>query len=523
MSNFFSGKNDQTNSEDSNTAKKLREAQMKNYRKESQQNKFANSRFRTAVMNSDAQQKMDFSLYHLENHNLSQILLQKIPEWSHLPPQNDQLYDFLSSIRSTDILEQHKGIIGLRRILSQKTCLPIQEVLDHPSLATILSLTKKTEEPHLQLEAAWCLANLASGSTEETSSLIKKGVIDIFIKLSKSSMTQIAEQAIWGLGNISGDCVELRTQVLKSEATTVLLELINSTESEKIKNLIIWVFSNICRMKPDRESITLPLRKMTTKMIQFFTSTNSEEVKNDAILGMSKCAKSACISEFAKDDFLSQLKIYYDSLIENQNDNVTRIVAIHNILGGLTSSTFEHTFMVVKNGFLSSLCLSLESPIDERIREICWIISNIAIGEVDQIKMLLNEPGLFQKIVKISESKSNDISKEALWILCNLTLTRDESILKHLIDNLGILNIFKNNLSLETDSKKIGLVLEALRELFEFFETRKAEGQLNPLTIVTKENGISSDLERLQIHKSDSVYLKALNLLEKNYPLETCY
>lgn len=38
-------------------------------------------------------------------------------------------------------------------------------------------------EPHMQVEATWCITNMASGSTEQTSSLVEKGVIPILVAL----------------------------------------------------------------------------------------------------------------------------------------------------------------------------------------------------------------------------------------------------------------------------------------------------------------------------------------------------
>jgi len=39
----------------------------------------------------------------------------------------------------------------------------------------------------LQLEAVWCLTNVAAGSTDQTRSIIEKGGIKIFVDLLLSS------------------------------------------------------------------------------------------------------------------------------------------------------------------------------------------------------------------------------------------------------------------------------------------------------------------------------------------------
>lgn len=157
--------------------------------------------------------------------------------------------------------------------------------------------------------------------------------------------------------------------------------MIDVTTSDKIKNLIVWVFSNILRLKPDREQINLTLKRMVSKLVFYFTITTSSEVQDDALFGLSKCAKAACIGEFAHMPFLLKLLAYYNNLLINFEDNGMKLAAVHNILGGLTSSTEEHTWMVIEAGFLQSLCVSLDNQKEARIREVCWILSNLAIGD----------------------------------------------------------------------------------------------------------------------------------------------
>lgn len=77
-----------------------------------------------------------------------------------------------------------------------------------------IEFIQKGEQPHLQLESAWALTNVASGNTQQTQTIIDKGAIPLFVKLLSSPHPDIAEQAIWALGNISGDCAGYRDMIL---------------------------------------------------------------------------------------------------------------------------------------------------------------------------------------------------------------------------------------------------------------------------------------------------------------------
>lgn len=68
---------------------------------------------------------------------------------------------------------------------------------------------------------------MASGSSEQTNTVIKAGGVPKFVALLTSTYPHVAEQAVWALGNIAGDGPDARDTVLNLDCVKYLLALIN--------------------------------------------------------------------------------------------------------------------------------------------------------------------------------------------------------------------------------------------------------------------------------------------------------
>ena len=502
----------------------IREKQRKLFNEEIKKTRrdiLLNKRFDTfhLVSGRTPQATVEFSLSHLADMPNSEMLKSKIIEWSNSPIQPDLLYTFLSSIESTDVLQQHYGLIGLRRILSQQTSLPIQQVMDHPCFFKILKLARGENQPHLQLESTWCLANMASGTTDQTNSLIQKNVLDVFNDLAQSKYTQIAEQAIWGLGNIAGDCVEFRNKIMKSNVIETLLNRFETNQDPKITSLITWVFSNVCRLRPSSERISPLLKRMLLVLRRVFALANDADLKNECLFGFYSNAKAESAELFDDREFLAALVRYY---VEVQTQHTTRmhqLSALHTFLGGITSAENKYGLLISQCGFLPLLKNTLSIQSTTTAREVCWILSNLAIGETVQVRAILNEPMLLETIAKFTQHSDLHLAREANWMICNLCLTKDEDTIRLLLEK-GVLRVFKMSLDADMDQKITTLVLEALIHLLDYFKENCQSGKVDQFVMLLMSEGLGESMEGLQFHESDMIYLKAHMLLDSYFPLE---
>ena len=63
----------------------------------------------------------------------------------------------------------------------------------------------------LQIEAAWCLTNIASGDQEQTKTVLN--AVPYLVQLLSSDDNALQEQAAWTLGNIAGDYLNVKLYI----------------------------------------------------------------------------------------------------------------------------------------------------------------------------------------------------------------------------------------------------------------------------------------------------------------------
>jgi hypothetical protein len=391
--------------------------------------------------------------------------------------------------------------------------------MDHHAFFKILKMTQDQSQPHLQLESTWCLANMASGTSEQTNLLIQRNVIELFNQLAQSPFAQLSEQAIWGLGNIAGDCVEFRNIIFKGPSIGILIDKFNKSTDKRISGLIAWVFANVCRLRPSTEKINAVFRSLLAILKRVYLETNDADLKSDCLYGFYSNAKADSLDIFNDPQFLVALLKHYVTLQASYTSGSNILSPIHTFLGGFTSGDNMYSQMVIEVGFLPCLKNSLCIPDSAIGREVCWIFSNMAIGETEQTRRVILEEGLIEILCKLSQHTDVNLAREAIWTICNFFLTKDDLNLKLLLDK-NILQLFKFKLDADSDQKILTLILEALINMLEYFRDKSQDAGLNPFVRMLIQQGIGESIEKLQYNQSDLIYLKAHMILETHFPLE---
>ena len=171
------------------------------------------------------------------------------------PPLSIQLLDldciyYLLDMKTNDFDTIFENTFRVRRWLSSdvSTYLPIREIIDSgivPSLLKMLDMSQvekyfeiqnegddmesvKSEQNEkgkklisrsalveLQLHSCWAIANIASGTQENTQYIVELGSVPKIIELIDVEYVDLTNQCLWALGNITADTVENRDLVLE--------------------------------------------------------------------------------------------------------------------------------------------------------------------------------------------------------------------------------------------------------------------------------------------------------------------
>ena len=269
----------------------------------------------------------------------------------------------------------------------------------------------------LQHEAAWALTNIASGTTQNTDVIIRYGAIPIFVKLLSSPSNKIKEEALWALGNIAGDGPEYRDLVLSHDVLSAMLPLchtkITTDQHKTLLRTLTWALFNCCRGEdtpPDWKYLILAL-----KCLAILIKSDDEEILKDA------CWTYTKISDH---DFEHFFNIIHDSGVLQRlidllgHESVTLRHPVINAIANFVAGDDEQTQKVIDMGILRRIPKLLMCSNEIMKRGACIIISNITGGTKGQIQEVINAE-LIPGLIHIMKNDKYQISKEALWAICN--------------------------------------------------------------------------------------------------------
>eukprot|EP01084_Bolivina_argentea_P280666 480018_1 len=388
---------------------------------------------------------------------------------------------------------QYKSVQTIRKL----TCAPykldmlIQEVID---TGVVTKLKNFLADPNItnddtQYETMWLLTNLFSGSTENTSIIIDAGLVPLIINLLSSKNINIQSQSMWCLGNIAGDSVSCRDLLLERGVLDNIFKICKNYKyylnddrnKEMISKLSLlrdtsWVLSNFCRGQPriDWDYISL-----IQKCFSYLIYSNDNEILRNIFWSMSYLTSDIeendlVIEHMKKYKYIPKLIDFICNNNNNNNntsDNGQLSGPAIRAIGNIIANTDMNTEYILNCGFLIKVNEILKdkniNKYERRLKkEICWTISNITAGSINQIQEVMDN-NIFEKLsaIILIDTGKYEIANESLWAIANGVSNGTQKQIRYMVDNCNILKnvcLFINKI---TKNKLLLVALECIENI----------------------------------------------------------
>ncbi|CAH6722518.1 importin subunit alpha [[Candida] jaroonii] len=483
----------------SDELRRRRETHQVDLRKQKREEVLSKRRnFNTETPANDSEDEEDYGLQGNDDSQFYSSLLQDLPKMVEL-------------IKSPDVDDQINATVKFRQILSREHNPPINAVIQCGVIPTLVEFMNRNHTDMLQLEAAWALTNIASGSSEQTKVVVESGAVPLFVELLSSQSVEVKEQAIWALGNVAGDSTHYRDYVLGCGAMEPVLSLFNSTKMSLVRTAT-WTLSNLCRGRnpqPDWSIVSFAIPTLS-KLIY---STDTETLI-DACWAVSYLSDGTTEAIQAVVDARIPLRLVE---LLGHDSTLVQTPALRSI-GNIVTGNDLQTQVVINAGALQALSPLLNSPKETIRKEACWTISNITAGNTEQIQAVI-DANLIPQVLRLLTSGDYKTKKEACWAISNASsgaLTKPEQI-RYLVSQ-GCIKPLCDLLAV-ADPKIIEVTLDSLENILKMGEMDKeAKGaQINEYALYIEEAGGMEKIFECQSNENEKIYEKAFSIIEKYF------
>ncbi|EGG23005.1 hypothetical protein DFA_05135 [Cavenderia fasciculata] len=354
----------------------------------------------------------------------------------------------IHQIDSTDINVLRESVSSVRKALSIEKNPPIDYVIKYGFVPRLIQLLH-FDDPVIQEEAAWALTNIASGSQQNTYSVVNLNIIPTLASLLSSPHPRIVDQSIWGLGNIAGDSVALRNLVLEQDVLPALLGIFEKhSRNTNILRNACWALSNLFRGKPLSDSHYAELALPTIARLLYLQD-------QDAL-----CDVLWCISYVSDTTNERMQKVLDCNVVGVLIGILTKaerplVSPALRTLGNFLTGDDIQTQTVLNHGALAVLAKLLANPKAEIRKEVCWCISNITSGNRAQIQQVIDS-GILPTVVEHLLTDTAAVKKEAIWAISNACCGSSAEQIKYLVE-IGSIPALVAGSKLADDITKVAL------------------------------------------------------------------
>lgn len=129
------------------------------------------------------------------------------------------------------------------------------------------------------------ITNMATGNSEQTQYLVECGAMEVLLRFLRDENLEVAEQALWGIGNIAGDNSVYRDILISKGCIQTICKLDTRDLPHKTVHVVAWVLSNLVRGKPLVKY--QHIKQITPYLLALLRGSTLPEIVSDILWGFS--------------------------------------------------------------------------------------------------------------------------------------------------------------------------------------------------------------------------------------------
>ncbi len=373
------------------------------------------------------------------------------------------LHEICEEIKTPDGGKRLYYVKKIRQLLSADTP-PIDEIVQTGVIPCLIGFLKLRDIP-LLFETSWVLTNLVSETNpHSTNMVVATGAVPNLMSLLHIDNEEVRNQAMWALSNIAANTGTHRDLILNAGALPAIVTMVRSAIQKPSRLSLLqlgsWTLGNLCKGEPP------PPFELISPIFSCFSdilgvSDDAETIENigwtlDELTSTHECRKA-----LIKTSCLPRLldKLALDPVIH---------VAVFRICGNLAGGSTAQTTAVLNSSFLQISAEILQRPPPNKLlKEICFVISNLAVTSVNEI---LNQDFL-EHLVPYMDKTSLTISikRELMHAVYNTIEKSNKAQLGNMSSTYSIIPRLCNILiSGEDDRIVVSLVLMAIENILSY-------------------------------------------------------
>ncbi|KIO19962.1 hypothetical protein M407DRAFT_82079, partial [Tulasnella calospora MUT 4182] len=322
--------------------------------------------------------------------------------------------------------------------------------------------------------------------------VIDAGAIPRLIILSASPNADVADNAVWALGNVLGDSSRLRDRVEEEGGVATLAKLVDRREPgvEKVQRTAVWAI--FCYLNP-RPSRKLPIKKVLPCLARYIQETPVNEANMESIEYAVQALdriRQHHLQRTGTDFIATGVVPRLVKLLADSSSSIALQKQALRCLGYVVSGSDDDTDVAVDAGLLPGLLVPLESKNQDLCQLALLNASNVALGSHSQVYALLDS-GLLKPVVRVlmDDQESTRCRREACWTISNLAkkVSGDAKVAQAFIEGRCVEAL--SAALLIPDRQVKGRAVCGITNVLEWKPPQGSEADESPITILRRASG----------------------------------